>query len=216
MLMISSGFIVIEQNREVKAEVQTPITLDLNLVKEVAERLSRIVNTSYTDKEQAEGLAKGRYFGTQGEHDAAIWLAGKMKEIGLYNVSNDNYTFANGTTVREPFFDKINNSNLSSKYEKITCKFDITAKTFTITNTTPESTTKNKKIDCYISPRWTIDGTNLSSKLIPINDTEFKTRLSRSFNYTNLPIHKPPIIDQVLDFIETKTKISLKTRQKAK
>ncbi|HVQ00392.1 MAG TPA: PKD domain-containing protein [Candidatus Thermoplasmatota archaeon] len=56
-------------------------------------------------------------------------------------------------------------------------------KSFTITNHSIGSTTRNKTIDCYISPRWTL-GNTLLDRGIPWN----KSKLTHSFEYHNLSV----------------------------
>ena len=58
--------------------------LDLQYIYNITENLSYIVFTEYN--ESAGELAKGRYFGTKGEHKAAEILFENMTKLGLYTI----------------------------------------------------------------------------------------------------------------------------------
>jgi len=56
--------------------------LDLQYIYNITEALSNIIFTEYN--ESAGEIAKGRYFGTKGEHRAAEILYENMTKLGLY------------------------------------------------------------------------------------------------------------------------------------
>lgn len=98
LLMISSAtLIIIPNNLNVKADPGEGegdgIGLDFQLIHEITENLSQIVNTSY-DVENGD-LPKGRFFGSSGEQDAAYYL---------------NFTFNDPLGINA-YMDRIDNNN---------------------------------------------------------------------------------------------------------
>jgi len=83
LLVATTVIIFVPGKQNVKADTsgenEKIIDLDTNLIYDVTSFLSAIIDDSYDPGE----LAKGRAFGTPGEHDAKnyIWL--KMNESGL-------------------------------------------------------------------------------------------------------------------------------------
>jgi len=197
MLLISSSLIIIQQSHEVTAHTgnqgETSL-LNMSYAREVADNLSRIINTSYNQTLQEKGLAKGRYFGSQGEHDAADYLSGKMQDIGLISCANDD---------NKPFHERIENaSNLSNNNLNIsTTQFDVLAKSFTITDNSIGSTMHDKPIDCYISPRNTNDSPGNWTPPLDYHD------ITPWFNWTDIPIYRTPfpLIDWLIKHFESLT-----------
>ncbi|HWR63047.1 MAG TPA: PKD domain-containing protein, partial [Candidatus Thermoplasmatota archaeon] len=106
------------------------IIFDYQLIYDVAQNLSWRINQSY-DIEHGE-LAKGRYFGSKGEHDAADYIAFQMGYFGLIDL---NYS---ALSYRQ----QIDNSEtLQIRYKKLS-----------VYN---HSSHQSKFIDeCYIGTEW--------------------------------------------------------------
>jgi hypothetical protein len=70
-----------------KGQTHCPINeynmLDMDFIYNITENLSNIIFTEYN--ESAGEIAKGRAFGTKGEHAAAKYLANEMKNLDLYD-----------------------------------------------------------------------------------------------------------------------------------
>ena len=134
MLMIMSAF-VISNNPNIKAEIgegdEETSLFDTDLIREVAEELSEIVNRSY-DVDAGE-IAKGRAFGTQGELDARDYVKDIMDDI----LGEDNVTL-----------DKIERVKVILWHNDLDDKLEVTSKEMSI---------NGEKVDCYISPRWKND-----------------------------------------------------------
>jgi len=191
-LLILSSEIIIQQNNEVSADItdgNVHSLLNTTYIKEIADHLSWIIYTSYDQELQDAGLAKGRFFGSKGERDAAIYLSQLMNDTGLIPISND-------SGIR--FAERITNVTNMTKYLNVnTTQFDVLAKTFTITNNSVGSTIHDKPLDCYISPRTTNDGPGNETPPDPDN-------LSKWFNWSNIPIYPTPIIfiDKIWGFFD--------------
>jgi PKD repeat protein len=118
MLVITS-IIIVTNNHDVQA-TQEPRNdpFDYQLIYEVAQNLSWRINQSY-NLSDPNVLAKGRYFGSQGEHDAANFLAWEMGKdnINLYDPPDIH------TNTTKPFHQKIvdgYNTNLEINSENLT------------------------------------------------------------------------------------------------
>jgi len=78
---------------------------DLKLIHDITQYLSWRINQSYNTSE----LAKGRYFGSNGEHEAAVYLASKMQQIGLWShlekIADENLNRTLNVTAREIIID---------------------------------------------------------------------------------------------------------------
>jgi len=87
IILFMSSFIsiinanILEQNDELN-HLDNEDLLDIKYIKSIAENLSNIVFTEYN--ESAGELAKGRFFGTKGEHRAAEILFENMSKLGLW------------------------------------------------------------------------------------------------------------------------------------
>lgn len=157
-----------------KAEQQYPpeVNQDINIsyVHNIAQQLSNVIYT-YSPSE----LAKGRAFGSNGERYAAQnILAHEMSHIGLYNLS-----------LSPPYLERINNT---PKEKNNTCELEVNAKSMTITNITNASC-NNKSVDCFISPRWSLEGNWTSGVKAPKHN---RSLLTHDFNYTDLKIYRSP------------------------
>ena len=99
LLLVLSAIAIVPQDRIVEADTCPPIyPIDNQYIEEITEDLSDIIITSYGEGE----LAKGRYFGSKGEQDAAEYLADEMADLGLYDPTKDYY-------ADEPYLEKIEN-----------------------------------------------------------------------------------------------------------
>jgi len=108
--------------------------LDLQFIYNITENLSKIIFTEYN--ESAGEIAKGREFGTKGEHKAAEILYENMTKLGLY-------------TTKE----KIENIPNVPGCSKLTHKIEILDYKLIITN---ETSNYSETVDC--SPSFTICG----------------------------------------------------------
>lgn len=149
--------------------------LDVQYICNIAKDLSDIVKTEY-DESKGE-IAKGRAFGTKGEHKAAEILYEYMDELGL-----------------NPIMEKIKPIESLCPYpQKLTEKLEVVTQGLTVNNellNTDEPVT-----DLYISPRW--DFTGISSYISNIKqggwfDEKYnvydKNRLNYNFSYSDLEV----------------------------
>jgi len=104
-------------------------TLDSRFIYNITAALSNIILSEY-DEENGE-IAKGRAFGTRGEHKAAEIICENMTKLGLY-------------TKMEQIENTPKLPDIAGKFEVIDYKLTITDKTSNCSNT----------IDCYIAPTW--------------------------------------------------------------
>lgn len=95
--------------------------LDLQYIYNITENLSNIIFTEYDEGE----IAKGRAFGTKGEHKAAEILYENMTKLGLH-------------TWMEQIHNTINHPALTHKLEVLDKKLKL----------------NGKNVDCYIAPVW--------------------------------------------------------------
>ena len=106
--------------------IDNEIELDINYIKSIVENLSNIIFTEYN--ESAGEIAKGRSFGTKGEHKAAQILYENMTKLGL------------NTTLEQ-----INNTE---KHPKLTHAYVVLDYGLTLKN---NSSGYNETVDCWIS-----------------------------------------------------------------
>lgn len=178
--------------------------LDLQYIYNITENLSKIIFTEYN--ESAGELAKGRAFGSKGEHKAADIIYENMTILGLW-------------TKKEPI------KNIKEK-PYIACKIDINERGLSIINKTSHTVTP--VVDCFISGRSNLTDLYLQlkefqgqkpvigwlllillTKLIPINgrldkkyDIYNTKLLTYNFSYKSLEVIKKPYnYSLVSDFI---------------
>jgi hypothetical protein len=108
--------------------------LDLQYIYNLTAALSNIIFTEYD--EEAGELAKGRYFGSKGEHKAAEILYENLTKLGLYTTKERLYN-----TPEQPYLTRIIDVDEAGLYiyEK-------------------DSDKKNNKIEGFISPNWDFTG----------------------------------------------------------
>lgn len=162
--------------------------LDLQYIYNITKTLSYIIFTEYN--ESAGEIAKGREFGTKGEHKAAEILFENMTNLGLYtwkeSIKNTPATLSKLTT------------KIASKVEIL--EMGLTVKKISDCSITPVT-------ECYFSSRSNLTGASMSSpktaKLIssicPANgilDRKYNLydgeRLTHNFSYTNLRVIGKP------------------------
>ena len=84
LFVLNAILLIVPEDRIVKADTPSPILeIDYDYIYNVTENLSNIIFTSY-DEENGE-LAKGRFFGTKGEWDAANYLADEMEYNSIFH-----------------------------------------------------------------------------------------------------------------------------------
>jgi len=184
-----NGDIIETDNVKIDSEYQyissiiNESVLDLQYIYNVTENLSKIIFTEYN--ESSGEIAKGRDFGTKGEHKAADILFENLTSLGIY-------------TWKEP----INNTpeTLSDVPKKIASKVEIMEKGLVIKKISDWSITPIS--ECYFSSRWNLTAGSIYSKtaklislLCPVNGTFDKKfhfyneeRLTYNFSYTNLRV----------------------------
>jgi len=84
LVMILSFILIITPDESVvNADPPTVYEMDYDYIYEITDKLSEIINlnTVYPEYE----LAKGRYYGSKGEREAALYLASQMSSLGLYD-----------------------------------------------------------------------------------------------------------------------------------
>ena len=85
-MLVMTSIIIVTNNDDVLANQEPENDMfDFQLIHDVTQYLSWRINQSY-DIEHGE-LAKGRYFGSKGEHDAAEYIARKMGDFGLIDLN---------------------------------------------------------------------------------------------------------------------------------
>ena len=171
--------------------------LDLQYIYNITKALSYIIFTEYN--ESVGEIAKGRNFGTKGEHKAAEILFENMTNLGLY-------------TWKEP----INNTpvTLSDFTTKIACNIETLERGLTVKKISDQSLTP--VTEYCLAPRWNLTGVSsypktpkLISLICPVNgilDRKYNLyegeRLNYNFSYTNLRvIRKPYTYSFVTEFI---------------
>jgi hypothetical protein len=173
MLVITSIGIIIN-NDDVQATPDLEdITFDYQLIYDVTQNLSWRINQSY-DIAHGE-LAKGRDFGSQGERDAAEYIAQIMDEFDLYAPNFDNNPIKSYHQQIKDIQDNHFNDSLEILWRKLTFHNITSNETKNIT-------------DFYISPEW-------GKASFPILCRNFdKNQLTKNFTYANLQIGpNPPI-----------------------
>lgn len=84
--LVMTSIIIVTNNDYVLANPDPENDIfDFQLIHDVTQYLSLRINQSY-DIEHGE-LAKGRYFGLKGEHDAAEYIAWQMDYFGLFDLN---------------------------------------------------------------------------------------------------------------------------------
>jgi hypothetical protein len=174
-----------ENDSEINSIINESL-LDLRFIYNITENLSEIIFTEYN--ESAGEIAKGRDFGTKGEHKAAEILFENMTNLGLY-------------TWKEP----INNiPTLSEITTKIASKVEILEEGLTVKKISDWS--KTPVTECYFSSRSNLTGASIcpiTTKLISLMclvngtlDEKYNlydgARLTCNFSYTNLRVIKKP------------------------
>ena len=125
--ILDSNTCVIDQNN---TRIHEKSSLDIHFIYNITANLSQLIFSEY-DEEHGE-IAKGRYFGSKGEHRAAEILKDNMSKLGLW------------TTV-EKIENIPNMSRNKNLYETLTHDVEILEYELKIDNET---------IDCYIAPSW--------------------------------------------------------------
>lgn len=101
LFILNAILMIVPQDKIVKADTPPPIPeIDYDYIYNVTEWLSKVINNSYEEYE----LAKGRAFGSKGEHDAAQKIAFWMNETGLHDPTTTTYP---SKSYREKITDKL-------------------------------------------------------------------------------------------------------------
>ena len=130
--------------------IDNEIELDINYIYSIVENLSNIIFTEYN--ESAGEIAKGRSFGTKGEHKAAEILYENMTKLGLI------------TTMEQ-----INNTK---NYRNLTHAYQILDYNLTLKNNSSGDT---EEVDCFIGA-IKLDEPYIHEKIFNFNFTDLKIK----------------------------------------
>jgi hypothetical protein len=86
MLLIGTTIVLVPEDFNVKASGnggEDGLGLDYDYIYNITQMLSKIIDTAYEEGE----IAKGRAFGTEGEHLAANKIRDNMSDLDLYNIT---------------------------------------------------------------------------------------------------------------------------------
>lgn len=174
--------------------------IDFEFIYNLTENLSNIIFTEYN--ESAGELAKGRAFGTKGEHKAADILYENTTKLGIYtykekieNIPNEPQEIAGKIEILERGLLIHNKSSGSKKHISdyyISPRGNLTAYDFYIPNKLNEFKQNRPVIGSILS---------LLTKIFPpykngILDNKYnlydRYRLSHNFSYTNLEVIRKP------------------------
>jgi len=167
LLTLNTLLVIVPQDNIVKADTTPPIPeIDTGLIYNVTAYLCDIINSEYDPDE----LAKGRAFGTKGEHKAADYLAYKMTDLDLYDPTTTTYPAKSYREKMESIDSYYLGGDLTAKLETLYQNLSIN-----------HSSTTTDLVDFYIHPRW-------NSTLF----TEDYDKLTNNFSHTELRIKKRP------------------------
>ena len=190
LVMILSFILIITPDESVvNADPPTVYEMDYDYIYEITDKLSEIINlnTVYPEYE----LAKGRYYGSKGEREAALYLASQMSSLGLYDpTSSSSPSYREQIkNITENLYRKFFQNEIidSDSFESI---YEILNRELIINK--PGGITSE---DCYISPCY------------KYNDNWIKEE-PRWFNYSNVNIIKVEDYDCNDSFL-SKIKIKL-------
>ncbi len=172
-LVITSLSVVINNDDVHATPDPENIAIDYQLIYDVTRNLSERITKSY-DIAHGE-LAKGRDFGSPGEHDAAEYIAGIMYNLSLFDPDLNPY-------CDKPYHQQIKDIQDNHFNDSL----EILWRKLTLHNLTSNETTNIT--DFYISPEW-------GKASFPILCRNFdKNQLTKNYSYTNLQIGPyPPI-----------------------
>ncbi len=176
-LVITSLGVVINNDDVLATPDPENITFDYQLIYDVTRNLSERITKSY-DIPHGE-LAKGRDFGSQGERDAAEYIAQIMGDLDLFDPDLD-------PDCDKPYHQQIKDSeevshlNLTKPIPKNNDSLEVLDKKLILHNLTSNDTIDIQ--DFYISPEMGEADYYLKRKNFDYND------LTKDINYTNLSI----------------------------
>ncbi len=192
---IKTNELIISSKNKTISQIINESLLDLQFIYNITENLSNIIFTEYN--KSAGEIAKGRDFGTKGEHKAADILYENLTNLGIW-------------TRKE----KINNSiKTLSEIPKIASKLELIEKGLTIINT--KTGKRTNVTEFFTSERWNLTGAFLESSIgILLNllcckngflDKKYhlydENLLSYNFSYENLSVVVKPFNYSIfLDF----------------
>jgi len=187
-MIILSAVVILPKETIVEADTTPPIyEIDNDYIYNITEILSKIIFNSYGDGE----LAKGRYFGSKGEHDAATKIADKMADLGLYDPTSNSELSYKEQIESIPY--TILKNNIPFRFRKwLECLIPEKGKLPNFLNITDIDLVINKSVsgdydkfsvECYISPRWD-----------ELKDNKWRPILSfflnKELNFTDLKVIK--------------------------
>jgi len=164
-LLYFSSLAIINTTLVVEAEPDEEILIDGLYIHNLTKKLSWTIFNAPLD----HGIQKARYYGTEGEWYAADLLAREMEDnLSLYDPTEEYY-------IDLPYQEKL---DVNKSY---TNKLEILARKMVINNLTNDS---SHTVDCFISPRWTLEGAGNGSYFQPFN----KSKLTQNFSYSGLKL----------------------------
>ncbi len=146
LLILLSAIFAVPQEKIAEAATGPSFPeIDYDYIKNITYELSQIIRTSYDENE----LARGREFGSQGEWDAADFLADEMEfNLSLFDPTDEYYKF-------QSYREKLYNTEWKHRFifntHKESCHLQVLSEKLTIRNLTSNT---SEEVDCYISPRW--------------------------------------------------------------
>ena len=149
-------------------------SLDHFYIKDLTSKLAKVVDEAYN--ESAGEIAKGRAFGTIGEHYAAKRIIQPAMNDSL---GSQNVTLEQIRSIKSKF----HSGNLTDKLETL-------AQGLIVNN--DNNSIQTDIIDCYISPRWNNTLIYLLRDKLGIYD---KSMLTHYFNHSGLKVIPQPKLD---------------------
>jgi len=194
MLLIISGMAFVNMDRIVTAypgdEGDGENLLNTSYAYDITEQLSKIITDVYEDGE----LAKGRAFGSKGEHFAAEnIIAYEMDKIGLWN-PNLNPPYLEQIEPIESMYDDFD------KLDNLTDKLEVLEQEIKINGT--------DVIDGVIRPRWNLAGAGyldrpLPNWLIETYNVYPRSWLTNNYSHTDLQIYRTLLMSWWDDFVKS-------------
>jgi len=148
MLLLTTVLVIVPDDLNVKAEAGSggdngEIAFNFTFIQNLSEKLSNVIFEAY----EGNDLRKGRFFGSDGEHFAALnILKPKMIEMGLYNPCSGS----------EPYLEKIENIHsepfLRGSFTNLT--EDLQPNSYGITIYDIDNDTNITLTDFHIEPTW--------------------------------------------------------------
>jgi hypothetical protein len=202
LFLANSLSVITHENTIVIADATPPVPkIEESYIYNLTYWLSQVINRSYGDNE----LAKGRAFGTKGEHDAAEKLVYEMEyNLSLYDPTEEYYSDLPYREKMENISSRFLDLEKNKYFDNLTTKLETLYQNLTINH----SGNITYVDDFYIHPRWNTSSPYLRyyCDLIPFINipTYNKQLLTNNFSYFELSIVKRPKFKWWGDIISSK------------